>query len=62
MNDIMKTVQPLEESGLLIKSVGETIERETKEKKVGFVSMLLATYIKMNLNLMVFIQEIIYLK
>ena len=62
MNDIMKTVQPLEESGLLIKSIGETIKRETKEKKVGFVSMLLATYIKMNLNLMVFIQEIIYLK
>ena len=62
MNDIMKTVQPLEESGLLIKSVDETIKRETKEKKVGFVSMLLATYIKMNLNLMVFIQEIIYLK
>ena len=62
MNDIMKTVQPLEESGLLIKSVGETIKRETKEKKVGFASMLLATYIKMNLNLMVFIQEIIYLK
>ena len=38
MNDIMKTVQPLEESGLLIKSVGETIKSETKEKKVDLLA------------------------
>ena len=31
MNDIMKIIKSLEESGLLIKSVSETIENEAKE-------------------------------
>ena len=31
MNDIMKIVTSLEESGLLIKSVSETIKNEAKE-------------------------------
>ena len=43
MNDIMKIVKFLEESGLLIKGVGETIKNETKEQKGGFLGMLLAT-------------------
>ena len=43
MNDIMRIVQSLEESGLLIKGVSEAIENETKEQKGGFLSMLLDT-------------------
>ena len=41
MNDIMNKVKSLEESGLLIKGVGETIKNEAKEQKGGFLSMLL---------------------
>ena len=33
MNDIMKIVKSLEESGLLIKGVSETIKNEAKEQK-----------------------------
>ena len=33
MNDIIKTVKSLEESGLLIKCVNETIKNEAKKKK-----------------------------
>ena len=36
MNDIMKIVHSLEESGLLIKRVSETIKNELKEKKDDF--------------------------
>ena len=43
MNDIMKIVKSLEESGLLIKRVNETIKNEAKEQKGGFLGMLLAT-------------------
>ena len=43
MNNIMKIVKSLEESGLLIKEVSETIKNEAKEPKVGFLSMLLGT-------------------
>ena len=31
INDIMKIIKPLEESGLLIKGVSETIKNEAKE-------------------------------
>ena len=41
MIDIMKIVMSLEDSGLLIKGVNETIQNETKEQKKGFLSMLL---------------------
>ena len=40
MNDIMKIVKSLEESGLLIKDVSKTIKNEAKEQNVG---MLLGT-------------------
>ena len=40
MNDIMKIVKPLEESGLLIKDGGKTIKNEAKEQKCGFLSIL----------------------
>ena len=43
MDDIMKIVESLEESGLLIKGVSETIENEAKEQKGGFRSMLLSS-------------------
>ena len=43
MNDIMKIVKSLEESGLLINGMGETIKNEAKEQKGRFLSMLLGT-------------------
>ena len=43
MNDIMKIVQSIEEYGLLIKGVGETVKNEAKEQKGGFLKMLLGT-------------------
>ena len=43
MNDIMKIIEALENSGVLLKGVTKTIENETKEQKEGFLSMLLGT-------------------
>ena len=43
MNDIMKIIQSLEDSNILLKGVTKTIEKETKEQKGGFLSMLLGT-------------------
>ena len=43
MNDIMKIVQTLENSNILLKGVTKTIKNETKEQKGGFLSMLLGT-------------------
>ena len=43
MNDIMKIVQALENSGILLKGVKKTIKNESKEQKGGFLSMLLGT-------------------
>ena len=43
MNDIMKIIEALENSGILLKGVTETIENETKEQRGGFLSMLLGT-------------------
>ena len=37
----MKIFKSLEDSGLLLKRVSETIQNETKEEKAGFLSMLL---------------------
>ena len=42
-NDILKIVKSLEDSGVLLKGVGETIKNEAKEQKGGFLSMLLGT-------------------
>ena len=41
INDIMKIIKPLEESGLLIKGVSETIKNEAKEQKERFLGILL---------------------
>ena len=43
MNDIMKIVESLEESGLLIKGLSKTIINEANEQKGGFLGMLLGT-------------------
>ena len=43
MNDIMKIIEALENSGILLEGVSKTIENETKEQKGGFLSMLLGT-------------------
>ena len=43
MEDIIKIVKSLEDSGLLLKGVSETIQNEAKEQKGGFLSMLLCT-------------------
>ena len=44
-NDIMKILKYLEESGLLIKGVSETVEKEVKEQKDWFLGMLAATLV-----------------
>ena len=43
MNDMIKIVQALEDSNILLKGVTKTIKNETKEQKGGFLSMLLGT-------------------
>ena len=43
MNDIMKIVQALENSDILLKEFTKTIKNETKEQKGGFLSILLGT-------------------
>ena len=43
MNDIIKIVQALEDSNVLMIGVTKTIEDETKEQKGGFLSMSLGT-------------------
>ena len=43
MEDILKIVKFLEDSGLLLERVSETIKNDTKEQKGGFLSMLLDT-------------------
>ena len=41
MDDIIKIVKSLEDSGLLLKGVTEAVQNEVKEQKGGFFSMLL---------------------
>ena len=43
INDIMKIVQGLEDSNILLKGATKTIKKERKEQKRGFLSMLLGT-------------------
>ena len=43
MEDIMKIVKSLGESGLLVKGISETIKNDAKERKGGFLPMLLGT-------------------
>ena len=43
MEDIIKTVKCLEDSGLLLKGATETVQNEVKDQKRGFLCMLLGT-------------------
>ena len=43
MDDILKIVESLENSGVLLKGVSETIQHEAKEQRGGFLGMLLGT-------------------
>ena len=43
MKDIIEIVKSLEDSGLSLKGVSETIENDSKEQKGWFLSMLLGT-------------------
>ena len=43
MEDVTKIVKYLEDSGLLLNEVTETVQNELKEQKGGFLSMLLGT-------------------
>ena len=43
MEDIMKVVKSLEDSGLLLKVISETIQNEAKEQRGGFLSIFLGT-------------------
>ena len=43
MDDILKIVQSLEDSNVLLKGVSETIQHEVREERGRFLSMLLGT-------------------
>ena len=43
MNDFIKIIEALLNSGILLKGITKTIENETKEQREGFLSMLLGT-------------------
>ena len=46
MDDIIKIVKFLEESGVLLKGVSETIQNEAKEQRGGFLSIRYIRYIR----------------
>ena len=43
MNDMTKIIKALEDSGILLKGVAKKLKSEIKEKKGGFLRMLLGT-------------------
>ena len=43
MEDMIKIVKSLEDSGLLLKGVSQTVQNESRKQKGGFLSMLLGT-------------------
>ena len=43
IEDIIRIVKYLEDSGLLVKGITETVQNEVKEQKAGFLSMLIGT-------------------
>ena len=43
MDGLIKIVKSLEDSGLLLKGITESVQNEMKEQKGGFLSMLLGT-------------------
>ena len=45
MEDIIKIVKLIEESGLILKGISETVANKAKEQKDGFLPMLLGTLV-----------------
>ena len=43
MQHLLKIVKSLEDSGLILDGITETVKNEVKEQKGGFLSMLLGT-------------------
>ena len=43
MQDLLKIVKSLEDSGILLNGITQTVKNEVKEQKGGFLSMLLGT-------------------
>ena len=43
MEDIIKIIKSLDDSGLLLEGVTKTIQNEVKEQKEAFLSMILGT-------------------
>ena len=43
MQDLLKIVKSLEDSGILLDGITETVKNEVKEQKGDFLSMLLGT-------------------
>ena len=54
MNDIMKIIKALQNSGILLKGVSKTIKNETKEQRGGFLRMLLGGFLRMLHNNIIF--------
>ena len=50
MNEIMKIVQALEDSNILLKGVTKTIKNKTKEQKGGFRSIFIRKLIIRKMN------------
>ena len=58
MEDIIKMVKSLEDSGLLLKGVIETVQNQAKKQKEGFRSILLGTLVTSLLANILTAQEI----
>ena len=43
MQDLLKIVKSLEDSGILLNGITETVKNEVREQKGGFLSVLLVT-------------------
>ena len=43
MQDLLKIVKSLEDIGILLNGITETVKNAVKEQKVGFLSILLST-------------------
>ena len=62
MNDIIKIVKSLEDSGVLLKGVSETIQHEAKEQKGGFLSILLGTLGASLLGNLLTVERVLYVQ
>ena len=45
MQNLLKIVKSIEDSGILLDGITETVKKEVKEQKCGFLSMLLSTLV-----------------